>query len=242
MGSWKYSKSVTALQNNDPSLLCFFRYLLAAQKLGLRSPMPIQLLALLLPALLSFATSGVAGDAYVTGAVFCDQCRDGQRNFFDYPLYGKITKKKSDPVKKQSHGPFFMAIKCCFSGAKISVSCSGGVSGVTIYGEATTNYFGEYCLQFAGEPDLGFCSVQLINGTETCSEIAGQGGALHLQLGLFGMGMYTADDLLAMPSQPSSSCSPFSFPEKQAPESSSACSPRYEKPDFLFRKIWKKIS
>lgn len=26
--------------------------------------------------------------ATVTGSVFCDQCKDGQRSFFDYPLSG----------------------------------------------------------------------------------------------------------------------------------------------------------
>ncbi|KAJ4759830.1 Pollen Ole e 1 allergen and extensin family protein [Rhynchospora pubera] len=30
----------------------------------------------------------VNADTMVTGMVFCDQCKDGQRSFFDYPLYG----------------------------------------------------------------------------------------------------------------------------------------------------------
>lgn len=34
------------------------------------------------------AINGARGDAMVTGAVFCDQCKDGQISLFDYPLYG----------------------------------------------------------------------------------------------------------------------------------------------------------
>ena len=32
----------------------------------------------------------VQSGTMVTGAVFCDQCKDGQVSMFDYPLSGKI--------------------------------------------------------------------------------------------------------------------------------------------------------
>lgn len=33
----------------------------------------------------------VSADTMVTGMVFCDQCKDGQRSFFDSPLYGTLS-------------------------------------------------------------------------------------------------------------------------------------------------------
>lgn len=45
---------------------------------------------LLFTALLIFAATidGTQAAAMVSGAVFCDQCKDGQRSLFDYPLSG----------------------------------------------------------------------------------------------------------------------------------------------------------
>lgn len=40
--------------------------------------------------ILAAAIDGAHADAMVTGTVFCDQCKDGQRSLFDYPLYGMI--------------------------------------------------------------------------------------------------------------------------------------------------------
>lgn len=36
------------------------------------------------------AIDGSQGDAMVAGTVFCDQCKDGQRSLFDYPVYGEL--------------------------------------------------------------------------------------------------------------------------------------------------------
>jgi ABC-type uncharacterized transport system permease subunit len=36
-------------------------------------------------------TLRVKADKIVTGMVFCDQCKDGQRSFLDYPLYGTFS-------------------------------------------------------------------------------------------------------------------------------------------------------
>ena len=40
--------------------------------------------------ILSVATDGMRADTMVTGTVFCDQCKDGQRSPFDYPVNGEI--------------------------------------------------------------------------------------------------------------------------------------------------------
>ncbi|CAA7391368.1 unnamed protein product [Spirodela intermedia] len=145
---------------------------------------PMLMLALLSPALLSWAVRGAAAEAVVTGTVFCDQCRDGERDLFDYPL----------------------------EGARVAVVCTGGDGHVALYGEATTNWFGVYCVQFDGGPDLSSCSAQVVSGTQECGAAAGPPGGLHLLFGLFGTAMYAADGLLALPSQPSSSCPGFTSP------------------------------
>jgi hypothetical protein len=38
--------------------------------------------------LLAAAIDGAQADALVSGTVFCDQCKDGERSLFDYPVYG----------------------------------------------------------------------------------------------------------------------------------------------------------
>lgn len=40
--------------------------------------------------ILSLAIDGTQADTMVTGTVFCDQCKDGQRSIFDYPVNGEI--------------------------------------------------------------------------------------------------------------------------------------------------------
>lgn len=38
--------------------------------------------------ILGAAIDGARADAMVSGSVFCDQCKDGQRSMFDYPING----------------------------------------------------------------------------------------------------------------------------------------------------------
>jgi hypothetical protein len=38
--------------------------------------------------ILAAAIDGAQADALVSGTVFCDQCKDGERSLFDYPVYG----------------------------------------------------------------------------------------------------------------------------------------------------------
>lgn len=40
--------------------------------------------------ILAAAIDGAQADALVTGTVFCDQCKDGERSLFDYPISGEI--------------------------------------------------------------------------------------------------------------------------------------------------------
>jgi hypothetical protein len=40
--------------------------------------------------ILSVTIDGTKGDTFVTGTVICDQCKDGQRSLFDYPVNGEI--------------------------------------------------------------------------------------------------------------------------------------------------------
>jgi hypothetical protein len=53
------------------------------------------ILSALLPLSIIFffigGTLRVNADTIVTGMVFCDQCKDGERSFFDYPLFGTFS-------------------------------------------------------------------------------------------------------------------------------------------------------
>jgi len=40
--------------------------------------------------ILSVAIDGTKADTMLTGTVICDQCKDGQRSLFDYPVNGEI--------------------------------------------------------------------------------------------------------------------------------------------------------
>ncbi|MQL93814.1 hypothetical protein Taro_026473 [Colocasia esculenta] len=137
--------------------------------------------------LLCTAIGGAVADAMVTGAVFCDQCRDGQRSLFDYPLCG----------------------------AKVAVACAGGDGQVVVYKEGTTNWFGTYGLRFEGIDDLSRCYAQVVGGPEGCGAGAGPARGLNLLFRMFGMEMYTVDALLALPPQAMFFCpkpSPFPAP------------------------------
>lgn len=40
--------------------------------------------------IVAVAIHGARADAMVTGTVFCDQCKDGHRSLFDFPVNGEI--------------------------------------------------------------------------------------------------------------------------------------------------------
>ncbi|MBA0581074.1 hypothetical protein Gorai_023265 [Gossypium raimondii] len=123
----------------------------------------------------------------VSGAVFCDQCKDGQRSLFDYPL----------------------------SGMKVTVACADGTGQVTMSREETTNVFGNYVMRFDGTPDLSNCNAQVSGsgeGSNDCGATAGPAQKLRLMFRMFGMEIYGVDSLLSEPSQPMSFCPRSSNP------------------------------
>ncbi|XP_010271566.1 PREDICTED: uncharacterized protein LOC104607596 [Nelumbo nucifera] len=122
------------------------------------------------------------GDAMVTGTVFCDQCRDGEKSLFDYPLYG----------------------------VKVTVVCGGSNGQATMWKEETTNWFGNYAMRFEGTPDLSGCYAQVSNSGQDsptgCAASAGPARNLRLMFRMFDMELYTVDSLLSQPAQPMSFC------------------------------------
>ncbi|KAK3028673.1 hypothetical protein RJ639_037853 [Escallonia herrerae] len=127
------------------------------------------------------AIRGTHGDTMVTGTVFCDQCKDGQVTLFDYPI----------------------------SGVKVAMACPGSNGQVTMLGEETTNWIGNYAMRFDGTPDLSSCYAQVSSsgqGSMGCGAAAGPPQHLRLMFRMFDMGMYTVDPLLSQPPQPMSFC------------------------------------
>ncbi|XP_026433081.1 uncharacterized protein LOC113330491 [Papaver somniferum] len=112
--------------------------------------------------LASVAVYETVGDAMVTGTVFCDQCKDGERGLFDYPL----------------------------SGMKVAVTCSGIDGQVTMMKEETTNMVGSYSMSFEGNPKLSGCYAQLVGSTDAssgCGAAAGPARSLRLMFSMFNM-------------------------------------------------------
>ncbi|KAF8113920.1 hypothetical protein N665_0044s0034 [Sinapis alba] len=134
---------------------------------------------------LCLAVNGVTGYATVTGSVFCDQCKDGERSLFDFPV----------------------------SGIKVSVTCSDENGQVYMSREETTNWLGGYVMRFDGTPDLSNCYAQVSdNGAQqqgsksSCSIASGPAQKLKLMFSFFGFETFAADVLLTQPVQPLSYC------------------------------------
>ncbi|CAH8262712.1 unnamed protein product [Arabidopsis lyrata] len=132
---------------------------------------------------LCLAANEVTGYATVTGSVFCDQCKDGERSLFDFPV----------------------------SGIKVSVTCSDENGEVYMSREETTNWLGGYVMRFDGTPDLSNCYAQVSdNGApqdpSSCSIASGPAQKLKLMFSFFGIETFAADALLAQPLQPRSFC------------------------------------
>ena len=74
--------------------------------------MVILLLLLVVVVAVAEATAVPAGSTVVAGMVFCDQCKDGARGLFDYPLYGTVlcTWAWASSSLEQEHG-----CPCCCS-------------------------------------------------------------------------------------------------------------------------------
>ncbi|KAL9244873.1 hypothetical protein vseg_018591 [Gypsophila vaccaria] len=149
--------------------------------------------------------NGVIGGTMVSGTVFCDQCKDGQVSFFDYPL----------------------------SGMKVAMMCPGSDGQMTTTGEDTTNMLGSYGMSFDGTPNLSNCYTQILSNTNgpgssnSCGSNPGPPKSVKLMFSMFGMAMYMVDPLISQPAQPMSYCprsasSPPSSPVTQPPPVSPA--------------------
>ncbi|CDY47470.1 BnaA09g08790D [Brassica napus] len=134
--------------------------------------------------ILCLTVNGVTGYATVTGTVFCDQCKDGEKSLFDFPV----------------------------SGIKVSVTCLDENGQVYMSREETTNWLGGYVMRFDGTPDLSNCYAQVSdNGAQqgsssSCSIASGPAQKLKLLFSFFGIETFIVDALLAQPVQPMSSC------------------------------------
>ncbi|XXG66145.1 hypothetical protein AAC387_Pa05g3684 [Persea americana] len=140
------------------------------------------LLAVLL-LLLAEGVDKARADGMVTGSVFCDQCKDGQMNLFDYPL----------------------------NGAKVAIACAGSDGQMTVWKEETTNWLGNYAFRFEGNTDLSRCTAQVMMGSgqgssSGCGAAAGPARVLNLFFRMFNMELYTVDSLLSQPARPMSFC------------------------------------
>ncbi|XP_065867549.1 uncharacterized protein [Euphorbia lathyris] len=138
---------------------------------------------------LSSSIDGIQGDAMVSGTVFCDQCKDGQRSLFDYPIYG----------------------------IKVRMACADSNGQITMSKEETTNWFGNYAMRIDGSPDLSNCYAQVSGNGEgsqanECASAAGPAQKLRLTFRMFDMEFYNVDSLLTQPAQPISSCPKSSNP------------------------------
>ncbi|CAN8257853.1 unnamed protein product [Cochlearia groenlandica] len=131
---------------------------------------------------LALTVNKVTGYATVTGTVFCDQCKDGERSLFDFPV----------------------------SGVKVSVTCSDENGQVYVSREETTNWLGGYVMRFDGTPDLSNCyahvSDQQKQGSSSCNIASGPPQRLRLMFSFFGIELFAVDALLAQPVQAMSSC------------------------------------
>ncbi|WCJ38063.1 Pollen Ole e 1 allergen and extensin family protein [Euphorbia peplus] len=119
-------------------------------------------------------------DAMVSGTVFCDQCKDGQRSLFDYPI----------------------------SGIKVRMGCENSNGEMTLMSkEETTNLFGSYAMRLDGSPDLSNCYAQVVSGNGNgCASQPGPAQKLRLTFRMFDMEFYNVDSLLTQPARPISSC------------------------------------
>ncbi|TVU33726.1 hypothetical protein EJB05_25559 [Eragrostis curvula] len=136
----------------------------------------------------------------VAGMVFCDQCKDGARGLFDYPLYG----------------------------ARVAIQCGGGDTPLTVR-ESNTNWFGGFSIRMEGSPDMNRCTARVVQGTGHCGAASsGAPRELTLAFRMLGLALYTVPPLLSQPEEamdfcpgaahdPSSSSPPMSSPAPPLP-------------------------
>ncbi|KAF7081881.1 hypothetical protein CFC21_085787 [Triticum aestivum] len=125
------------------------------------------------------AADAAASSTVVAGMVFCDQCKDGARGLFDYPLYG----------------------------ARVAIQCGGGDTPITVR-ECNTNWFGGFSVRMEGSPDMNRCTARVVHATGHCSAAAANADPRELTLAfrMLGLALYTVLPLLSQPEQPMDFC------------------------------------
>ncbi|XP_014756149.1 uncharacterized protein LOC100844990 isoform X1 [Brachypodium distachyon] len=165
------------------------------------SPSSMAALLLLLLVVAASAAEAAAGSTVVAGMVFCDQCKDGARGLFDYPLYG----------------------------ARVAIQCGGGETPLTVR-ECNTNWFGGFSVRMEGSPDMNRCTARLIQGTPHCpgggSTAAPQQRDLTLAFRMLGLALYTVQPLLSHPDHPMDFC-PAAAPPVPDPTAAAAAPSSY---------------
>uniref|UniRef100_J3L8Q5 Uncharacterized protein n=1 Tax=Oryza brachyantha TaxID=4533 RepID=J3L8Q5_ORYBR len=134
----------------------------------------LQVVALVLLVLLDAAAAGTttaSSSTVVAGMVFCDQCKDGARGLFDYPLYG----------------------------ARVAIQCGGGDSPLTVR-ECNTNWFGGFSVRMEGTPEMNRCTARVVQATGHCGAATPTAPReLTLAFRMLGPALYTAPPPLPPP-------------------------------------------
>ncbi|KAL6848462.1 hypothetical protein ACP4OV_021756 [Aristida adscensionis] len=141
--------------------------------------------------------AGTGASTVVAGMVFCDQCKDGARGLFDYPLYG----------------------------ARVAIQCGGGDTPLTVR-ESNTNWFGGFSVRMEGSPDMNRCTARVVQGTGHCGATAsGAPRELTLAFRMLGLALYTVPPLLSQPEEAMDFCPGHDRQWRPPSPSSSSSSP-----------------
>nr|AVY91802.1 pollen proteins Ole [Saccharum hybrid cultivar SP80-3280] len=161
-----------------------------------------------------------AASTVVAGMVFCDQCKDGAKGLFDYPLYG----------------------------ARVAIQCGGGDTPLTVR-ETNTNWFGGFSVRMEGSPDMNRCTARVVQGTGHCGG-GGAPRELTLAFRMLGLALYTVPPLLSQPEEAMDFCPGHDRsrrggrpPVAQAPapaSSSSPLPPFWRRRPRLLPPVWRK--
>ncbi|XP_024373373.1 uncharacterized protein [Physcomitrium patens] len=125
--------------------------------------------------------------AVIVGKVFCDRCIQNKVFPFAHPM----------------------------SKAKVSVQCKDWSGRVVGYARTSTNFLGDFIVQFKGKKDLSGCSVYLDGSSDrSCNIIGGGRRAISLKSKFLFQAFYVADPLFYKPARPMGFCPKKSRPSR----------------------------
>ncbi|KAG8076420.1 hypothetical protein GUJ93_ZPchr0006g40753 [Zizania palustris] len=154
----------------------------------------LQVVALLLLLKAAAAAAASSSSTVVAGMVFCDQCKDGARGLFDYPLFG----------------------------ARVAIQCGGGDTPLTVR-ECNTNWFGGFSVRLEGSPDMNRCTARVVQATGHCGAATpGAPRELTLAFRMLGLALYTVPPLLSQPLHAMDFCPAAPAPAPPAPAAATA--------------------